>query len=651
MSLSALASVATAQDPVALVRLIESRFAAPNDGDIHTFLAEAARAGLLDSRNDRLVAKDVFRSYLVKNSDKIAAAEAALAKASQSGSAGPLNGTDVECNDIAGFADTLTVTAGGNCVVNGTLGSPDVRDVYRVVLTGGTPDHSVVISTVPAGTSTSPPTTLNLADAGQRFILNGSIVGTTRSIAGIGLPDGTYYVTVASTGMYTLSISSTGTTIPTLTNGATGGFTLAPEIHTYKVLVGAPAESVYIEVTNQTTTDVGDYFFNLGRAKGGRVLFMDDVLVPPATAAQADPRIDAELPAGTYYLFLQEFSSRTVNANYSVSLATTPIASVPSAIGANSYTMLHGGNWFLYDLSLSATDHFTLRGDRATPASGGDSILEVMDREMGQVLFFDDSASTLSSATLYSYGDNTLPAGQYWVLARNFSTTASTNFGGAWTLNGTAGLPVTLNTLGNRRTEPLAIALGTHYAFTHTACTDTPLTATHTPTNLSLVGSDGLLRGYFRNLATAGTSSVVGTNLQTNETIYGNISSTNYAATTTASVYLAGNLGIDLTPVSTTGAYQLKGEDKVGNTHYLFLSVGNGPGFSPGAPFSGVLCLDLLTLTPLLFHTFATDCRVNYTTTYFGSLNLRPYIEPAIAPGLRFQAVSLPSLTFTNIAQ
>lgn len=648
LALSVLSPSARCQDPTALLRLIGDRLAAASESDIHTFLAEAARAGLVSGRTERLLAKDVFRCYLAKNADRIAAGALAPASADSGGRVGPQNGSDIECNDTAAFADTLTVAAGSNCVVNGSVSATDVRDVYRLVLTGGTPDHSVVIATVPAGSSVSPPSTLNLADAGQRFVLNGSLVGTTRSIGGIGLPDGTYYVTVAGSGSYALSVTSTGTTIPALTDGTIGGFTAAPQVHTYRVVVGAPGETVHIAVTNQTPTDVGDYFFNLGRAKGGRVLFMDDVLIPPATVVQSDPLADAELPAGTYYLFLQEFSSLTANANYRIAYGTTPIAAVPSVIGANSYTMLHGGNFFLYSLALASADHFNIVVSRA--ATGGDSVLEVLDAEMGQVLMGDDAAGGLSGSTLFSYVDNTLPAGQYWVLMRNFSNTTATNFGNPWSVVGTSGLPVVWNPLANRRTEPLTIGLGAHYAFKHTACTDAPLTASHTPTNLTLVGADGLLRGYLRNLPTAGTTALVGTPLRADETVYGNLMQTNYGSTTTASVYLAGNLGIDLSPVTPVGAYQLRGEDKIGSTHYMFLAVGHGPGFVPGAPFSGRLCLDLLTLTPLLFHDFTSSCRVDYTATYFGGLDLRPFLEPAITPGLSFQAVSLPSLTFTNIA-
>ncbi|MEZ5965076.1 MAG: hypothetical protein R3F56_14675 [Planctomycetota bacterium] len=639
-------AVSQAQDPAALVRLIERDFAAPTEGDIHAFLGAAARAGLVATKTERIAAKDVFRTYLAKHENDVAAA----ATGAPGVGFGPAGGTDLECNDTSGFADTLTVSAGGNCVVNGTVGSTgDSRDVFRLVLTGGTPDHSVVISTVPAGSSVSPPSILNLADVGQRVILDGSLLGTTRSIGGIGLPDGTYFVTVAGSGAYTLSITSTGTTIPTLTTGATGGFTMAPEVHTYRLQVGVPAATVHVDVTNQTSTDVGDYSFVLGRGKGGRVLFMDDVLVPPAGTPQNDPVIDAELPAGTYYLYLREFSSLTTNADYVIHYASTPMAAVPNAIGRGSYTMVHGGSSFLYSLRLSTVDHFNIVVSRS--AVGGDSVMEILDAEQGQVLMGDDSASGLSLSTLFSYADNTLPAGQYWVLVRNFSTTASANFGNPWSISGTAGLPVASAVLGNRRTEPLAIGHGAHFAFTHTACTETPLSAAHAPSNLSLVGADGLLRGYFRDLPTAGSTTLVGTSLGRDEVVFGNLMNRNYAASTSASVSLSGQLGIDLTPVSTSGAYRLVGEDDIGNTHYLFLSVGPGPGFDPGAPFQGRLCLDLLTLTPLLFHTFTSDCRVDYTTTYFGGIDLRPFIEPATTPGLRFQAIVLPSISFTDIAQ
>lgn len=646
-SLAALSSFSTAQDPAALLRLIEGRFATASDADTLAFVQEATRLGIVRNRVEAAQAKEVFRAYVAKESERIDRRLADANKAS-GGFVGPANGNDVECNDVAGFADTLTVTTGQTCVVNGQVGATgagDTRDVYRLQLVGG-PEHELVISTVPAGTSTAPPATLNLADSGQRFILNGSLVGTTRSINKIKLPDGTYYVTVSSTGTYTLSIASTATTIPTLTNGTTGSFTLAPEVHTYRLVVGGVAEAVNLTVTNQSATDVGDYFFNLGRAKGGRVLFMDDVLVPPATVLQNDPLIDAELPAGTYYLFLQEFTNLTANANYTIRYSSTPITSVPNAIGTNSYTMLHGGNFFLYNLNLATTDHFRLVTSRTVTT--GDSILEVLDSEMGQVQFFDDSATGLTTATLHSYGDSTLPAAQYWVLARNFSTTANTNFTTPWTMTGTAGLPVVINALDNVRVGPLSIALGDHYAFTHRACTDTPLTAVHTPGNLALIGSDGLLRGYFRNLSTAGSTTTVGTSLRENELIHGVIASTNYAATTTASVYLAGKLGIDLSPVSGTGVYSLKSEDKIGNLQVLFLSFGSGPAL-PIPPVSGKLCLDLATLTNVATTAFTTSCRFTWPLP-----DLRPFIPPQSVPGIRFQAVSVDgafNLTFTNIAQ
>ncbi len=109
-----------------------------------------------------------------------------------------------------------------------------------------------------------------------------------------------------------------------------------------------------------------------------------------------------------------------------------------------------------------------------------------------------------------------------------------------------------------------------------------------------------------------------------------------------------------MTPASATGVYQLEGEDKIGNTQYLLVSVGAAATpFTPGLPFRGSLCLDLPTLTPLFFHSFTTTttCRVNFALAPYLFPDLRPFIEPAAVPGIRFQSVTLPTLTFTNIAQ
>ena len=138
-----------------------------------------------------------------------------------------------------------------------------------------------------------------------------------------------------------------------------------------------------------------------------------------------------------------------------------------------------------------------------------------------------------------------------------------------------------------RRAEPFAIALGSHAAFTFTACTAHPLTVTHT-NNLHLVGADGKLRASYQQLVSPGSTILAGTSLAANEVVYLLNRTTGGTATTTATLYPAGQLGIDLTPVSAVGAYQLKGEDKIGNTQYLLVSVGAAASpFTPGLPFSG----------------------------------------------------------------
>jgi len=620
----------------ALAALLTAEPTAP--ATARDFVELALARGVLRVPGEVGVAKEVFDRYVHKDAGaRDARARPAMAGNGNNCGCGPQDAADRECNDTVGLAEDMSLAPGQVCMADGTVGAPgsdDARDVYRLRVVA---TQRVAITTTPRA-SGALPSALHLADAQGRLIANSAGSATDRRIA-ITLPEGVYYVTVAGSGSYHLTVAGTAADIPLLVDGATGSLAPPTEVATHRLQVGGPAARVRIEVNDQGSGGA-DYLFSVGRARGGIVAFVDDVVLPPATRPQNDPVLEIELPAGTYYLFVSEFLGNA--ASYRVRLTTTPLPSIASACGTAGYTIRHGGDMVLFALDLGATGHASLQTTPGTvPGVDPDSYVEVFDAEMGLLLFNDDDRG----AGLYSYLDFTLPPGRYYVLCRTYATTDYTELGD-YTLTGRCGLPVTISTVDNIRIGPTTIAAHGHFAFRYTACTPNPLVVEHSD-NVTLVGADGLLRSAYQQMAAPGGRGEAGTTVYAGETVYGVQRTTDNAATTAATLFPHGKLGIDLAPVSATGAYSLMSDDKVDRMQFLFWSFGAAPVAlaSPFATIQGNICLDLR----MGVHGFGapspmSGCRHRWTT---------PDLRVFVGLGIRFQGVSLDgSFTggLTNIA-
>jgi hypothetical protein len=616
--LVAFAVPAVAQSPQAVQSLLKTQYALAGEEQLQEFVSEARRLGYVTDRAGILAAKELFLAHVQKNAESIAAQRQVremLAASLVGGGTQPTPNaiTETEFNDLAAWADTFVNADTGT----GTLGTGDSRDVYRWIVTQ---DANVDVTLTTSITSIP---ALTLVDADGRFVLAGSLVGTQRTIR-MGLPAGTYYVAVGTSTTaqtYTLTTTTTATTFPILASGVpvNGGFTLNPEVHTYRLVVGADSD-VNVNMTNQGA-GTADFFFNFARSKGGRIHFQDDTIVPPATTASPDPILNAQLPAGVYYVFAQEFFSSTT-ALYTITATVTPAAlrTFPCGGTAND-TFVDGSNRFLYRLTLTANDRITASNANGVPApSAQDSYFELFDANMGLVVHNDDS----TGRSFLSLLDVSLPAGTYYFGTRTFSQTDATELG-QYVLTGVCSQAPTFVTLEAMRSLPLGLAVDSHIAFTYAPRTDSPLRVQST-LQVSLLSSTGTLRAYYQ-LAGPGALTEVSTLATASETLYGVLRTASNTASAAATAIVQGGLTID--PRGTT----LLSLDKAGRTHALFAGLGAiatpFPSFIPG--ITGNILLDInQPVFAIGTGVIAPNGRITWP---FGLNNLTPPI--------RLQAISI----------
>jgi hypothetical protein len=643
LTLASLAALAPAQDQQALINLMEQSFTTAGPNRVYDFLAIARMQGLIRNVDEAAVAKELYAAF--SDPAGIAAGHARTIVRSAEGGVGPAGGVDLESNDTVGFAETLDLST-GTCTVAGSTGTGDLRDVYTFTLAGET---EVTIS----ATGTATPSTVNLFDDVGRLVVVGLSPATgRREIRKICLPAGTYFVNVVGVS-YTMTVTATAATCPVLVAGANAD-TVNPagavgeqfDVRSWKVIVPAGHADVQLSVASTATAPTDhNLIFNLGRANAGRVHFCDNVL--PAPAHANDPEMKAGLPAGTYYVYIQNSVTAVTTAiPYTLTMSQTSIT--PRALcGSTNYTFSNSGHRDLFSFTTSGNERISVQTLVGTaPPTAGDSYLELFDANMGLILHNDDGCPAGTGCGFFSYFDCTLPAGTYYMTFRGFSAAGAAGEFGDYAVTGTCAQAATLVPLDAVRTGPTTIAAGTHTAWIYRACTDSPVQVAHT-NNCHIIGTDGLLRASYQQLVAPGSTVLSGTSVRANEALILNQRTTSGSASTTNNIYLSGKLGIELSPVSAVGVYSLRSQDKVGRLQALFLSVGTGPQV-PIAPFGGLLCLDLGTV---VFVGFNPGTTANFT---WPLPDLRPFIPPASVPGVRFQALSLDTSFnghFTNIAQ
>jgi hypothetical protein len=654
LTLAVLAVPAVAQDQKALLQLIQSSFANSGPSQVYQFLAQARTLGLVRNTDEAAYAKDLYQAVKDPASEAAGGAVQILRTATHGGGGiVPLGSLDTESSDTIGFANDLNLS-GGSCTVTGATGGTDTRDIYRFRLAG--PGEWLVSATMTGTTSVC-----NLFDDAGRLIVVGLLTTAApvvRGVSKICLPAGTYYINATGTA-YTLTVTAAPAVCPLLVAGPNAA-TVNPaglgtdvfDVSSWKFVVAAPFEDVTLAVASTATAPTDhNLFYNLGRANAGRVHFCDNVL--PAPAHANDPVMKAGLPAGTYYLYVQNsVVGVTTPIPYTVAVTQTAITPI-SLCGSNNYTFTASGNRDLFVFRNTGLARVTIDTNNGTvPPTAMDSYIELFDANMGLLIFNDDgcAAGTGCTPTFRSYIDATLPAGTYYFTFRGFAAAGTAGEFGDYAITGACGLPPVTNPVDAVRTGPFTLAAGTSTTHIYRACCESPIVVNHN-NNVTVVAADGTLKASYQQLVAPGSTTQAGTTVRTGEVIYVIQRTTGGAVTTAANVYVAGKLGIELAPVSITGIYSLRSEDKAGQIEFMFMTVGSMAGV-PVPGLTGVLCLDVIS-SPVFF--LGTNIFTNAAPRFTWPLpDLRPFIPPASIPGVRFQALSLDAaLTggFTNIAQ
>ena len=545
-----------------------------------TFLAQAAAAGLIRTPADRLAAKRAFADATLRGHGKNTKGRRGNAFNTQptacvgmpAGSGPQAAVNETEWNDSIGWADDLA----GQTQANGAMSANDDRDFFRFVVAG---DSVLTIAVTGSAPAVDDPD-LELFDVnGFRVDYNDDAVGYYPGISLV-VPGGVYYAAVgcpyASTfGNYTLSLSMTPTTIPTIVSGTpTNGTINGIANPTYRLIVGSDSR-ITSTVTGSANADL---FMDIRTATGQTFHFTDD------SSVSYDPGFNSNLPAGIYYVTFGEWSNAT--GSFSFTFNVTSAAAPALACGTPVTGNINGDEDFdLYRLVVPSAQRVAL----ATAANGtvpmADTVLHLFDAQLHEFAYNDENGNVSSFSLL----ETPLPAGVYWVANRGYYG----DYGG-YSLSATCnpGPSVTPVAWGMTTTSLVTPGLSSAYSFQ--VGTQNPVefkTATGSSsvldTQIAVLNSAGICQGWDDD-SFGVFDSASGGNLT--EGTYWLLVRDWYNATGSFDLHVHPPLAFEDAVTNRT----LGSRDKAGNANYVFVGINVLPtGILLPPPITGKLLIDL----------------------------------------------------------
>lgn len=395
-----------------------------NYPDVHKVMAQdfiqsASSDGLIASLADRILAKQIFldlrrskaegRGALRFDIDRLVNGESAAA-GNELGFMTLIDAAESsaeqEYNDSGPYADSMADAS----FMTGSIASDADLDYYSFSM----PSTALAIASVlPRGGTPLVDPRLLIQTADGSFVsfnddANGGLFPTICAI----LPAGEYRFAVdtfpgSQPGDYTLNILRVPEPVQPLTLGAvTNGsitnlfgelyeFTLAADSHVSMQFTGGPL----------------DLRMTLLRSDNGLHFFVDD------SSLGLDPAFDSELPAGDYFVLVDEFAGLT--GNYTFVVDATP-SSPAISVGVDVSGALAGAESFrLYRLDLAGPAALSLSTSAGAVDPIDDTIIDLFDQNLHPIASNDDNG-----ASLFSHLDTFLPAGRYYVGVRGFGSAA-----------------------------------------------------------------------------------------------------------------------------------------------------------------------------------------------------------------------------------
>ncbi|MEZ5989722.1 MAG: hypothetical protein R3F30_11475 [Planctomycetota bacterium] len=357
---------------------------------------------------------------------------------------GALAGAEKEYNDSVAFANDAGVLTTAKTSINGSLNSAEV-DSFRFQIVA---DGTVTFTGSAAGSAPYLEVANAMGDELWGMAWLQGISGT------IDLPRGTYVARITgarSPTTYKVDMSWAAKPIPTL--AYTGNTQISVGQTVVPVRFVLPADG-RVKLALSSTNSADTYLW-LVNDRWGYVFDVDD-----AGATSSDAGLDALLPKGTYYAYIQAFTSTTTTTI----TATFTAQTIPVLTAGKSATgTCPVGQEFMdtWAIPVGTNEAVTLTvagsGTNAMP----DPYMFVYDQAMGFVLESDDDYNTSDSGITA-----TMPAGVYYVASTSW------NSSGSYTVSRKAGTGATTKALPGRNAGSIG-GVDTAQTFTFSLLTPT----------------------------------------------------------------------------------------------------------------------------------------------------------------------------------
>ncbi|MHC5062660.1 MAG: hypothetical protein ACYTG5_01645 [Planctomycetota bacterium] len=420
LALALTPALAAAQhgDPEGMRAYIRSEF--PNLAKLQAqdFIRIAQGDGMIEDLADLILAKRVFFELRRDKASGLGAIRFDMDRMTGGLSAAPANDLDatareaslteeIEYNDSLPYADAL----GASSFIEGSADDPGDLDYYGVDVS----ETSVVtVSVLPRGGAAIEDARLLIQNELGAFVAfnddaNGSLFPTITAI----LPAGSYRCAVdvfpgTSLGDYTLNLSQ----LPKPASRVILGQVTAGNItdvfgELYELSL---SEASRLQV--QFTAGQLDLRLSILRQDNGIYYFVDD------SSSGLDPNFEGELPAGEYYLLVDEFSGAAGAYAFQVDAVAAAPTMVCDAAGVSG-EIAGAESYRLYSLTLSAASELDLNVAAGLVDPIDDTVLDLLDADLRLIASNDDSGTNLLSS-LQTF----LPAGEYFVALRGFGAAA-----------------------------------------------------------------------------------------------------------------------------------------------------------------------------------------------------------------------------------
>ena len=378
-----------------------NNYAHPEKVMARTFVADATAANIIETVDDKILAKRVLRLHHTKKGDHAGRERGAGATdygRHPSYSSGMPGQAEEEFNDTFPYAQHV---GSGSGSVDGELTPAGDDDTFHYfMIAPGMLSVSVV------GDTLGDPNLTILDNTGQPVAFNDDAVGLDPRID-VFLPAGVFYLQVGGflgdTGTYTMEVEASAFSAPALpTNELVNASLDSADGGVFRLQLDEDSR------VNMAFGGALDLALEIVTASGASFFFVDD-------SNGLLPEYDASLPAGVYFLRITEFTGTT--GAYTLQVDTTsgiPAFPCGSTVTGTVTDGVVGQAW--YALDLATAQQVTATTSAASSNSITDTILFLFDAQLRFLSSNDDTNG------LFSEIATPLPAGRYYVLVDGFGS-------------------------------------------------------------------------------------------------------------------------------------------------------------------------------------------------------------------------------------